>query len=342
MGTARFSPPYVDRLRAADRWLRASERDAHAARYAVCRTTISALARVDSFYIGFFRDTDTVFIPYIYDHDQFLRPSIGRYGRHGVSHWVRTSKLPYVYRDDGGRLLTNAMPFGDTNEVSLDAVVVPLIDAETGDVTGLMSAQSLQPHSYDDEAIRALEWLGRALMHSFARDTAAQDELDLYTIYPELDTTGVQNETDLIDAVSSRVNRLHRGIRDLAQLAAPAGGAVAEAAQQLQQLSETTQIEIGDLFGAFADAAQGEDDGPDPAAELTAREREIAELIAREGVSNADLAEQLHISEKTVKTHVGNVLRKLGVAQRAGIELVLGPTMLQSTSRHRSKLPESP
>lgn len=323
MHTARFSPPYVDRLRAADRWLRASERDAHAARYAVCRTTISALTQVDSFYIGFFREEDTVFIPYIYDHDVFLRPSIGRYSKHGVASWVRSSKQPYVYREDGGRRLTNAMPFGDTSEVSLDAMAVPLIDAVTGDVTGLMSAQSLSPHVYDDEAVRALEWLGRALMHSFAQDTAEQDELDLYTIYPELDTSGVRDETDLIDAVSARVNLLHRRIRDLAELASPGGGAVAEAARSLQQLSETVQIEIGDLFGAFADPPPGQDDVPDPAAGLTSREREIAVLIARDGTSNADLARQLHISEKTVKTHVSNVLRKLGVAQRAGIELVL-------------------
>lgn len=330
MATARFSPPYVDRLRAADRWLRASERDAHAARYAVCRTTISALTRVDSFYIGFFREEDTVFIPYIYDHDEFLRPNIGRYSKHGVSNWVRSSKRPYIYREDGGRRLTNAMPFGDTTEVSLDAMAVPLIDAVSGEVTGLMSAQSLHPHVYDDEAVRALEWLGRALMHSFARDTAAQDKLDLYTIYPELDTSGVRDETDLIDAVSARVNRLHRQIRDLAQLTTPVGGAIAEAAQALQQLSEATQVEIGDLFGAFAEA-QGQDDAPDPAAELTSREREIAELIARDGVSNADLARQLHISETTVKTHVGNVLRKLGVAQRAGIELVLGTPSRRSS-----------
>lgn len=330
MSSARFSPAYVDRLRSADRWLRASERDAHAVRYAVCRTTFSALVRVDSFYLGYFRGDDTVFIPYLYDHDKFLRPSIGRYSRHGVAHWVRASKRPYVYREDGGRLLTNAIPFGDASEISLDAVAVPLTDTVTGEVTGLMSAQSLAPHSYDDEAVRALSWLSRALMHSFARDSAAADELDLYTIYPELDSRSVQDETDLIDKVSSLVNRLHRGIRDLAQLTSPAGGAVAEAAQQLQQLSESTQVEIGDLFGEFGGDAD-DSHGPDPAAELTAREREIAELIARDGVSNADLADQLHISEKTVKTHVGNVLRKLGVAQRAGIELALGPAAMRRT-----------
>lgn len=324
MAAPRFSPRYVDRLRAADRWLRASERDAHAARYAVCRTTFSALTRVDSFYIGFFRGEDTVFIPYIYDHDQFLRPSIGRYGKHGVSHWVRSSRRPYIYGEDGGRLLTNAIPFGNTDEVSLDAVVVPLIDAVTDEVSGLMSAQSLQPRVYDDEAIRALDWLGRALMHSFARDSAAQDELDLYAIYPELDTTAVRDETDLIDELSARVNKLHRAVRDLTELAAGAGGELARAAQEVQQLSETLQIEIGDLFGEFG-GQSGRADLPDPTAGLTVREREIAQLIAQDGASNAELARRLHISEKTVKTHVGHVLRKLGVSQRAAIELVLNP-----------------
>lgn len=49
--------------------------------------------------------------------------------------------------------------------------------------------------------------------------------------------------------------------------------------------------------------------------ELTAREREVLELIAR-GRSNKRIALELGISEKTVKTHVGHVLAKLGVADR--------------------------
>jgi NarL family two-component system response regulator LiaR len=48
---------------------------------------------------------------------------------------------------------------------------------------------------------------------------------------------------------------------------------------------------------------------------LTRREREVLELISR-GFSNKRIARDLGIAEKTVKTHVGHVLAKLGVADR--------------------------
>ena len=54
----------------------------------------------------------------------------------------------------------------------------------------------------------------------------------------------------------------------------------------------------------------------EPAAErLTAREQEVLALIAH-GFSNKRIARELGIAEKTVKTHVGHVLAKLGVTDR--------------------------
>jgi two-component system, NarL family, response regulator LiaR len=59
-----------------------------------------------------------------------------------------------------------------------------------------------------------------------------------------------------------------------------------------------------------------EEDGRDARAEqLTPREREVLALIGR-GFANKRIALELGIAEKTVKTHVGNVLSKLGVADR--------------------------
>ena len=61
--------------------------------------------------------------------------------------------------------------------------------------------------------------------------------------------------------------------------------------------------------------------GPSPHDRLTAREREVLELIAN-GRSNKLIALELGISEKTVKAHVGRVLAKLGVADRTQAALL--------------------
>ena len=70
----------------------------------------------------------------------------------------------------------------------------------------------------------------------------------------------------------------------------------------------------GRVLSFFAAGRSGPQVAPFP--ELTDREREVLDLVAR-GLTNAAIARQLVVSDKTVRNHVSNVFAKLHVAGRA-------------------------
>ena len=70
------------------------------------------------------------------------------------------------------------------------------------------------------------------------------------------------------------------------------------------------------LLDRFAPHIPGGDERPVPSlASLTDREVEILRLLAS-GLSNAELGATLFLSEPTIKTHLSNIFRKLGVRDR--------------------------
>lgn len=71
---------------------------------------------------------------------------------------------------------------------------------------------------------------------------------------------------------------------------------------------------LGRMLARFATHLP--ESAPHAVAELTAREREVLLRVAR-GRSNQEIAQDLSVAEATVKTHLGRVLHKLGLRDRA-------------------------
>ncbi|MTI94623.1 MAG: response regulator transcription factor [Firmicutes bacterium] len=83
-------------------------------------------------------------------------------------------------------------------------------------------------------------------------------------------------------------------------------------------LGPQVAAELLQHVGSDATPVEKESSLPEP---LSAREKEVLTLVAR-GMGNREIAEKLFVSEKTVKTHVANILQKLNVKSRTQAALL--------------------
>lgn len=95
-------------------------------------------------------------------------------------------------------------------------------------------------------------------------------------------------------------------------------------------------VECVAMGGVIADQADAADatGGPCPLDALSRREREVLALIA-EGASNAAIAALLNIAGKTVDSHVGRILVKLGLGEDVGVNRRVRAALLHLEATRR-------
>jgi len=99
-----------------------------------------------------------------------------------------------------------------------------------------------------------------------------------------------------------------------AALGAGARAFITENVNPLDIPSAIRQAYEGTVYHAYGEATRGPDEAL-RAAGLTEREITMLKALAR-GLSNRDISQELWVTEKTVKFHLGNLYRKLGVSNR--------------------------
>lgn len=308
-GRADFSPTTATALRlAAARMRQAEHGNAHQL-YEACRSALTYMSGVDGCYVGHFRGAGRLVIPYAYDRGVAQAPEVMFYGEFGLSHWLLAWRKTYTYAQDQG-VLARAGRSADEDDLTLDAVVAPLLDTK-GATVGMLAATSHTPARFTEETVAAVEWLARRLQRALDRDLEEVTDLDLVTSRSD---AAMDRNADIVHAISLRLSCLGQRVQEVTQLLgeeAPTGA--------LDELAHI--VVLCDRFTTeLALIATAPRVGDHPSTPLTAREAAITQLIVQEGLSNAQIARQLTISEKTVKTHLSHVFRKLSLSQRSELQ----------------------
>ncbi len=173
-----------------------------------------------------------------------------------------------------------------------------------------------------------IEVIGEAADGAEARELAVRERPDLAILdvrMPKL--TGLQATREIKQQapdVAVLILSMHDDERYLFEaLRAGAAGYVLKTQADTDLLDAVRAVERGEPFltpeAQRAVIKEMLEHGPDGADQLTPREEEIVKLVA-EANTTRQIAEILHLSEKTVENHRANAMRKLGMRDR--VELV--------------------
>ncbi|MET7277271.1 LuxR C-terminal-related transcriptional regulator [Kribbella sp. NPDC005582] len=299
-------------LREAYHKIEALFRADHYGLYDYVRFVAAKIARVDTFYVGFLHGTSRVRYPYGYDDGRYVDPDTHRFGPNGQTAWLLKHRQTYRFAYDNGAVLHAGVPIGEVGRRSEDVVTVPIfrpVKDGPDQLFGMLSMQSYEPHSYDDNAVRAFEWLAGVVERVLTREGEDRDalrRLPAGDVGPDLLTS---------DHVMEYLAHRIASIREIATEAMVEDGVTAGVHGHLVRIIDTTEHIQSELIEMLMET----DEGPERRfAGLTKAQQGIAVLLA-DGLDNDQLAAELGISLNTVKTHLSAILRKYGMAHRAQV-----------------------
>lgn len=136
-----------------------------------------------------------------------------------------------------------------------------------------------------------------------AVETGAPVDIEYRIIRPDGRVRRLHSRAELTADIAGNPLRLTGTAQDVTELRA--------AAEVLHQTASDLGRRAAELHG-FPRRSRG----PDLGKQLSSRQLEILGLVA-EGLSNAEIASRLYLTESTVKWHVRKILKALGVANRA-------------------------
>ncbi|TDW66203.1 helix-turn-helix transcriptional regulator [Kribbella pratensis] len=299
-------------LREAYHKIEALFRSDHYGLYDYVRVVAGKVARVDAFFVGFLQGSNRVRYPYGYDKGHFVSPDSHNFGPNGQTAWLVKHRQTYRFAYDNGFALHAGIPVGDVGRRSEDVVTVPIFrPSKDGpdQLFGLLSMQSYEPKSYDDNAIRAFEWLCAVVERVLTRegeDREALRRLPAGDVGPNLLTS---------DHVMEYLTHRVASIREIAAEAENEPDLTAGVRTYLDRIIDATEHIQSELIEMLMET----DEGPERRfTSLTKAQQAVAILLA-DGLDNDQLAAELGISLNTVKTHLSAILRKYGLRSRAQV-----------------------
>jgi DNA-binding CsgD family transcriptional regulator len=299
-------------LREAYHKIAALFRADHYGLYDYVRVVAGKIARVDTFFVGLLQGTSRVRYPYGYDEGRYVDPDTHIFGPNGQTAWLLKHRQTYRFAYDHGAALHAGIPIGDTGRRSEDAVTVPIfrpVKDGPDQLFGMLSMQSYTPNSYDDNAIRAFEWLGGVVERVLTREGEDREALR------RLPAGDVGPGTLTSDHVMEYLTHRVASIREIAAEAMrepDVSGAVQSHLTRIVEATEHIQSELIEML-------METDEGPERRfGSLTKAQQGVAVLLV-DSLDNDQLAVELGISLNTVKTHLSAILRKYGMANRAQV-----------------------